>query len=72
MTAPNSTLPFPDLERVYERLAAAIDTAGSERESVMLTKLALSLAHRLGDLSVVETCIDMALQDLEPNGGNES
>lgn len=66
MTAPPTPLPFADLERVYERLAAAIDRAGPERECVMLTKLALSLAHRLGDLSVVETCIDMALQDLEP------
>lgn len=72
MTAPPPPLPFADLERIYERLAAAVDTAGPERETVMLTKLALSLAHRLGDLSVVETCIDMALQDLEPNGGNES
>ena len=72
MTAPPPPLPFPDLERVYERIASAIDTAGPERESVMLTKLALSLAPRLGDLAAVESCIDMALQDLAPTEGTRS
>ena len=72
MTAPNPPLSFPDLERVYERIAAAIDAAGPARESVMLTKLALSLAHRLDDLAAVEACIDMALQDLEPTEGTRT
>lgn len=68
MNAPQQALPFADLERVYERLAAAIDQVGPERESVMLAKLALALAHRLGDADAVDACIDMALQDLAAAG----
>lgn len=71
MTMPHPPLQFAELERVYEKIAAAIDAVGPERESVMLAKLALSLAHRLGDAAAVEACIDMALQDLAPAEGRQ-
>ena len=63
MTSNRPPLAFQDLERVYEKVAAAIDVVGPERESVLLAKLALALAHHLGDSAIVERCIDMALQD---------
>jgi hypothetical protein len=44
-----STLPFPELEHLYDELAAAIDTAGPEQASVLLAKLVLSMAHEWGD-----------------------
>ena len=46
-------MPFEHLEQVYEQLAEAIDRAGPANEALFLTKLALTLAHRLGDLCVV-------------------
>lgn len=51
-------MPFADLERVYEALAAAIDRAGPDGESLMLAKLVLILAHRTGQTDVVLACID--------------
>lgn len=45
----STTLPFPQLERIYDELALAIDHAGPRQESVFLTKLVLCLAHELGD-----------------------
>jgi hypothetical protein len=59
-----SPLPFDDLEHVYEHLAQAIDRAGPANEALFLTKLALVLAHELGDRSVVERAIATALADL--------
>lgn len=58
-------LPFADLEQVYERLAAAIDAVGPERESLFLAKLALALAHELGDRDAALACIEKARQDLD-------
>lgn len=72
MTTVNPGLAFADLERVYEALAGAIDKVGPGRESVMLAKLTLVLAHRLGDRAVVEQCIEMALQDLLEGEGRQS
>jgi Protein of unknown function (DUF2783) len=71
MTQP-ATMPFTDLERIYEKLAGAIDRAGPERESLMLAKLALALANRLGDAVAVEACIDMAIEDLDTTEGRAS
>jgi hypothetical protein len=53
---------FEHLERVYEGLAKAIDQAGPAREALLLTKLALLLAERLGDIDAVEACIADALE----------
>ena len=58
-------LAFEDLEKVYELLAAAIDKAGADKETLMLSKLCLTLAHRLGDLDQVVEAIGIAEQDLD-------
>ena len=48
---------FEHLERVYEGLARAIDQAGPAGEALLLTRLALLLAERLGNIDAVEACI---------------
>lgn len=60
-----TTMPFADLEHAYEALAQGIDKAGAEHETLFLAKLALALAHRLGDIGAVRACIAMSLEDLD-------
>lgn len=55
---------FDDLEAVYERLAAAIDEAGSGRSELFLAKLALTLAQSLGDRDRALAAIEDCLKDL--------
>ena len=59
-----SQMPFEDLEAAYEALALAIDTAGQEREALFLTRLALLLAHELGDIAAFKRAVQTALDDL--------
>ena len=66
MNQQNDKLPFEDLEKVYDLLAAAIDGAGPEKEALFLAKLCLTLAHEIGYLTVVEQAIDLAKVDLHP------
>lgn len=54
-------LDFPALETVYERLAEAIDQAGPAHEALFLTRLALLLAQRSGDVAMVQGAIATAL-----------
>lgn len=61
----NQPMPFEDLEKVYDRIAEAIDSAGPARESLFLCKLCVTLAHRLGDRETVETAIESALANLD-------
>lgn len=58
------TLPFDDLERLYESLARHIDRVGADREALFLAKLVLLLAHEVGDGKVIERCVRSALADL--------
>ena len=60
-----SKLPFDDLEAAYEALATAIDTAGEKREALFLTRLALVLAHELGDIAAFKSAVGTALDGLE-------
>ena len=60
-----STMPFGDLETAYETLALAIDSAGAEREALFLTRLALVLAHELGDVTVFRSAVRTSLEGLE-------
>lgn len=53
----NQELRFEDLEKIYELVAAGIDAAGPERESLFLAKLCLTLAHHVGDPEVIEQAI---------------
>jgi hypothetical protein len=65
MTTMTQPLTFDELEKVYELLAAAIDKAGENKETLLLCKLCLTLAHRLGELDQVETALRIAEQDLD-------
>jgi len=56
-------LTLTDLEQVYDELAQAIDQAGDHSER-FLAKLALLLAHELGDRGRVAVHIEAALRDL--------
>lgn len=58
-------LPFADLERAFEAIAAAIDDVGTEKDRLFLAKLALALSHRLGDLDAITDAIAEAKSDLE-------
>jgi hypothetical protein len=57
-------MPFDDLEAAYETLATAIDTAGEPREALFLTRLALVLAHELGDIAAFKRAVQTALEEL--------
>lgn len=60
-----SALSFEDFETAYETLATAIDSAGAERETLFLTRLALVLGHELGDITAFRRAIKTALDGLE-------
>ncbi len=53
-------------ERLYDALALAIDAAGQEQESLLLTKLALLLANGIGDEVVVNQALALAISHLTP------
>lgn len=57
-------LPFHDLEKVYELMAAAIDEVGAEDEALFLSKLCLTLAHNIRDITTIEAAVDTAKQHL--------
>ena len=48
----------------WETLAVAIDTAGEQREALFLTRLALVLAHELGDFAAFKRAVQTALEEL--------
>jgi hypothetical protein len=59
-----SQMPSDDLEAAYEALAVAIDSAGEQREALFLTRLALLLAHELGDVAAFNRAVQTALEEL--------
>ncbi|UYG03865.1 DUF2783 domain-containing protein [Halomonas sp. LR3S48] len=63
-TLSDMTLPFTDLERVYEQLAQALDDLPEEQERLFLAQLALALAHRVGDVERVMAAIEEARQGI--------
>jgi len=62
---PRASLPFEDLEQVFEMLAQAIDAVGADQERLFLAKLALTLSHKLGDLDQINDAIEIARRDLD-------
>lgn len=60
----STTLSTADLEQLYDRLAEAIDTAGPDKTPLLLTKLALLAAERIGDAALFEALIGEAGRDL--------
>jgi hypothetical protein len=65
MTPNHSTpLSISGLEEVYDALARAIDTAGTDKAELFLVKLALLNANALGDEKLFQQHLGAALQDL--------
>lgn len=62
-------LPFHELEGFYDVLAQAIDASGPDRETVFLAKLALRLAHELGDGARLATLVAECLVEPEAPTG---
>ena len=61
----DATLPFADLEKVYECLAETLDTLPEAQESRFLAQLVLALAHRVPDVDQVMAAIDEARGGME-------
>ena len=59
-----NTLDIAGLETVYDQLATAIDAVGAEKSELLLVKLALLAANRLGDARQFGEMIVAAQQDL--------
>lgn len=65
----DTTLPFADLERIYEHLATTLDELPEAQERLFLAQLALALAHRVGDVEQVMAAIEEArrgIADIAP------
>jgi len=60
----STTLKTEELERIYDRMAEAVDAAGPDKEALFLSKLSLVLADRLGDEALVRECIDICVRDI--------
>lgn len=59
----NHKLPFPELERIYDELAQAIDQCGIENESELLCKIILCLANEHCDGNRVSQIIAECLNE---------
>jgi hypothetical protein len=59
-----TSLSTADLEQLYDRLAEAIDAAGAEKAPLMLVKLALLAAERIGDAALFAGLIEEGGRDL--------
>jgi hypothetical protein len=55
---------FEELERVYERLANAVDRAGPEGTPLLLVKLVLVLANRCDDSAFAINAMESCLRNL--------
>jgi len=54
-----------DVEALWNELAVAITAAGPSRDRLLLAKLVLLLARRIGDRAAVSVDIGEAMRDLE-------
>lgn len=54
-----------ELEQAFDLIAGGIDQAGEQRETVFLSKLALLLAHRHGNIGDLRAAVEDALLDLD-------
>lgn len=53
-----------ELELALEMLAGAINEAGTEKETLFLSKLCFTLANEQADLKALQAAIDIAKTDL--------
>lgn len=58
------TFPPDARDRVYTHCARAITEAGTDREALMLSRLALLMFEAVGDEARCHLAIEQALQDL--------
>jgi hypothetical protein len=58
------TLPATARDALYAELAEAVTTAGRERESLFLARLALLLFEALGDEAAARAAVAEALHEL--------
>jgi hypothetical protein len=65
-----TTLEFAELEQVYEMLAQAIDEVGEANETLLLSKLCITLAHSMPDLEVVVEAIRISRAGILPIENN--
>lgn len=59
----SQSMSITDLERIYDRLAEAIDSTGSDSE-LFLVKLALLVAEAMNDVERFNALIECAVHDL--------
>ena len=60
----NKSLTLPDLEKIYDLLAEAIDAVPADKTELLLVKLALLLAQDLGDRERFAALTVVAKRDL--------
>lgn len=58
-----ATLPFEELEEVYEILAHALDRVGEDNHALFLAKLAVTMAHKCNDMNLVRDAVAIAMED---------
>lgn len=61
----NMPLSIEANERLYDALAQAIDAAGPDQESLLLTKLVLLLANQIGDEPAVNQALALAAKQID-------
>lgn len=59
----DATLPFEDLEEVYDLLATTLDQVGEENHALFLARLAVTMAHKCNDMDLVRDAVAIALDD---------
>ena len=59
-----------EFELSYEALAKKIDLVGEDNCPIYLAKLALLMAHHVGDFKIVSQCIDEAAESLDIRYGD--
>jgi len=58
-----TTLPFEDLEDVYDLLSTTLDRVGEENHALFLAKLVMTMAHKCNDMDLVRDAVAIALDD---------
>lgn len=59
----SDTLPFEDLETVYDLLADLVDEAGPDRDALVLCKLVMLLARQIPDIDSIREAVLVARRE---------
>ena len=63
-TLKNKPMSFEALEKLYDLMAETLDEVGVDQHSLILSKLSMVLAHRIGDLKTVAEAVKAAKEGL--------